>query len=452
MESDASAPSAAAVAADAAGPRRLPRLLGVGFGVAVAVGSIVGAGSLRAPADVATRLPTPALVLGVWLLGGTYALLGANALAELGTLCPRSGGQYVFARRAYGPFVAFVVGWNDWISIYASVAAIAIVFAQSLGALVPGAAPHATAVGVAAVAALTLLVTSGARASDRTQRATSLLKGVALLALVGACFAYAAAHGRPVAETAAAPPRGASLLAALVVALQGVIFAYDGWVGVLYFTEELRDPPREVPRSLFGGVASTLALYLLINVALLVVLPIAAIARAGLPAADAAAVVFGGAGSAVVNAIVVAALPSAIVANTLMGSRVAFALGRDAAAPSWLGRAGAAGTPTAALLLGSALTVAFIVTGTFERVVAVCSFLFVASYAISFGAVFVLRRREPDAPRPYRARGHPWTTGLVLAASLAFLAGTVAADRRNGALAVALVALAYPVYRALRRT
>lgn len=431
---------------------QLPRLLGVGFGVAVAVGSMIGAGILRAPADVAALLPTAPLFLGVWVLGGAYALLGANALAELGAMHPRSGGQFVFARRAFGPFAGFVVGWNDWVSTCASVAVIALVVGDAVGALVPAMAPHASAVALGVVALVTLLLLRGARTSDRAQRATSLVKGLVLLALVVACFAYAARNA-PTAAAAAvvAPtaPHGLALLAALVVALQGVIFAYDGWVGVIYFAEELPDPGRQVARSLFGGVLSTMAIYLLVNAAFLAVLSLPAIARSALPAASAAALVFGGHGAAVVNAIVVAALPSAVIANLLMGSRVAYGLGRDAAAPGWLGRASDAGTPRPAILLSATLSAAFLLTGTFERVVALCSFLFVAGYAMSFAAVFVLRHREPLAPRPWRARGHPWTTGAVLAGSLAFLVGVLMADVRDGLIAVGLVLASYPAFRLL---
>jgi len=244
-------------------------------------------------------------------------------------------------------------------------------------------------------------------------------------------------------------PSGLALWAALVVALQGVIYAYDGWTGVIYFSEEVRDPGREIPRALFGGVLSVLLLYLLLNVAFLVALPLPAIARSPLAAASAASVVFGPWGGAVVQGIVVLAMPSALVANTLMGSRVAFALARDGAAPGALSGVNAGGTPGGALAATVAMTALFLLTGTFERVVAVCAFLFVASYALSFASVFVLRRREPALARPWRAWGHPWTTALVLAGSLVFLAGTVAADLRTGLVALVLVALSWPVHRAL---
>ena len=195
-----------------------------------------------------------------------------------------------------------------------------------------------------------------------------------------------------------------------------------------------------------------IVLYLLLNVAFLAVLPLSVLASSPLAAASAATAVFGPRGGVLVQILVVIALPSAVIANTLMSSRVAFALGRDRAAPHFLTKVNAGGTPETALLASSAVVVLFILTGAFEKVIAICSFLFVASYTMSFASVFVLRRREPAAARPYRAWGHPWTTGLVLLGSVVFLGGTVAADPKTGLVALGLVAVSYPLFRALRRS
>jgi basic amino acid/polyamine antiporter, APA family len=433
----------------------LRRTFGVAFGVAVAVGSMIGAGILRTPADVAARLPMPALFLGAWVIGGLYALLGANALAELGTMLPRSGGQYVFVRHALGPYAGFLVGWNDWISSCGSVAAIALVLAEALGTVVPVLAQRTVAVAAVVVAIVTVILWRGVRESDRAQQATSLLKSFALLALVAACLiARATGAAASVAEANAAPvavPTGIALAAAFITALQGVIYAYDGWTGVLYFSEEVRDIAHEIPRSLFLGVATVIVLYLLLNVAFLAVLPLPALASSPLAAASAATAVFGPRGGTLVQVIVVIALPSAIIANTLMSSRVAFALGRDGAAPHFLARVNAGGTPGTALIASSAVVGLFLLGGAFEKVIAVCAFLFVASYTLSFASVFVLRAREPAVDRPYRAWGHPWTTGLVLLGSIAFLGGVVAADPTTGLVALGLVAVSYPIFRMMRR-
>ena len=435
---------------------RLRSTLGIGFGVAVGVGGMIGAGILRSPADVAARLPVPALFLGAWVVGGLYALLGANSLAELGTMLPRSGGQYVFVRHALGRYPGFIVGWNDWISCCGSVAAIALVVGEALGAIIPALAGHSAALAGLVVAIITVVLLRGVRDSDRAQQITSVLKAAALLALVVACLAWKFRATGTAAVATDAPiivaPVGLALGAAFVIALQGIIFAYDGWAGVLYFSEEVQDGGRDIPRSLFLGVIAVIVIYLLLNVAFLAVLPLSALAASPLAAASAATKVFGPRGGLLVQILVVIAMPSAIIANALMSSRVAFALGRDGAAPRFLSTVNAGGTPSAALLASIGVVAVFLLTGAFERVILICSFLFVASYTLSFASVFVLRWREPNTPRPYRAWGHPWTTGLVFAGSIAFLGGTVAADPKTGLIALAFAAISYPAFRLITRS
>lgn len=445
-------PTSTAAALDESVPARgrLLRVLGVGFGVAVGFGSIIGAGILRAPGDVAARLPVPWLFFTVWIVGGLYALLGANSVSELGTMLPVSGGQYVYARHALGPYAGFLVGWADWVSTCGSVAAVAIVVAESLGALFAPLAPHIAALSAAVVMGITALLWRGAQASDRAQRITSLIKGIGFLALVVACFVLGG-KARATSSPPVHAPAGLALVAAFVVALQGVIFAYDGWTGVIYFSEEIRDPGRQIPRSMFGGLLAVIGIYLLVNAAFAYVLPLPVMGTSKLVAASAANAVFGASGATLVRVLVVIALPSSITANLLMGSRVVFAMGRDGLASRAATRVDAAGTPTTALLLTSACALLFALTGTFETVIALLTFFFVASYGISFASVFILRRREPHAPRPYRAWGYPWTTALVLAGSVTFLIAAVFSDTRNSIYALLLLVASYPVFLAMRR-
>lgn len=431
--------------------KRLERSLGVWFGIAVGVGGMIGAGILRSPADVAAKLPIPSLFLGAWVIGGIYALLGANAIAELATMVPRSGGQYVFVRRALGEYAGFLVGWNDWLSTLASVSALAIVESEAIASLFPALAPYLLPIAALAIALTAMALLRGVRESDRAQRTTSLVKAAVLFALVVACFAWRVRHGAPVASgTAVARPSGIPLIVATMAALQGIIYAYDGWTGIVYFSGEVADPGRQIPRSLAGGLVATMVLYLLINAAFVAVLPISAIAAAPLAAASVASVLFGVHGGTAVQLLIALAIPSALVANALMASRVGMVLGQDELAPRAMARVNAGGTPGVSLIGGAVVMELFLLTGTFERLIAICSFLFVASYAMSFASVFVLRRREPDAPRPYRSWGHPWTTGLVLVGSLVFLASTVVAEPRNGMIVAGALVASYPAYRLLR--
>jgi APA family basic amino acid/polyamine antiporter len=434
-----------------AAPRRIRLLsvLGVAFGLAVGVGNTIGAGILRTPSEVAGQLPSVTLYFLVWIVGAIYALLGAISVAELGAMLPQSGGQYVYARHAFGRYPGFVIGWNDWLSTSGSVAAVAIVAGEAAGGLFPRVAGFTSWIAIAMVVVFTMLIWRGVQAGARAQELTSLLKALVFLALAIACLAFGA---RDVTEPAAAVvPRGMSLVVAFVIAMQAVIFTYDGWTAVIYFSEEVRDPGRDIPRAMFGGVALVAVIYLLVNIAYVYVLPLATIAGQPLTAAAAARTVFGARGDVVVNGLLLIGMLSAVNALLLMASRVMFALGRDGLVSTRVTRVNAGGTPMIALLVSSIVACLFIATGTFSSVIAVLAFFFVMNYVVSFTAVFVLRRREPDAPRPYRAWGYPWTTGIALLGSIAFLVAALIGDTRNSLVALGLLVLSYPAYRLIAR-
>jgi APA family basic amino acid/polyamine antiporter len=421
--------------------RGLLRVLGVAFGWAVTLGSMIGAGILRAPGEVAQATTSPAVFYALWIAGALYATLGALSLAELGTMIPESGGQTVFVRRAFGAYPGFAVGWSDWVSTCAAVAAIAIVFAESVAAVVPGLGAWKAAVASAAVLMFMAMHWRGVRTSGAVQMGTSAAKALAFALLIAACFLM----GNAAPESAAriAPAIG------IIIALQSVIYTYDGWNAVLYFSGEVKDPGREIPRSMMIGLASVAAVYLLVNAAFMTVLGLDGMAGSELVADDVAQIVFGTGGTAIIRALIAISLLSAVSANLMMGTRVGFALG-NARGKSFLQTVNPGGTPTASLMVSTAIAVGFAATGAFERVIAIAAFFFVANYTASFLAVFWLRRREPDTPRPYRAWGYPFTTALALLGSLAFLVSAVFADPTNSAVAVALLVLSYPVFLLLK--
>jgi APA family basic amino acid/polyamine antiporter len=240
-------------------------------------------------------------------------------------------------------------------------------------------------------------------------------------------------------------------MAALVLSLQSVIYTYDGWSGVIYFSEEVTDPGRDVPRAMFGGVFTIIAIYLLVNLALLYVLPISKIAGQDFAAGVAAEAIFGKHGNTIFLSLTILSMLSAINAYHLMASRVLFAISRDGLFAKQAAAVNKGGTPAVALFISAAVAVLFIVFGqTFDRVITVLAFFFVANYTLSFVSVFVLRRREPQKERPYRAWGYPWTTALALIGSVLFLAGAVASDTRNSVYALALLAVSYPLFRLMR--
>jgi basic amino acid/polyamine antiporter, APA family len=423
-------------------------VLGVGFGLAVTVGNAVGAGILRTPGVIAAHLQTFWLFLSVWIVGALYAFLGANALSELGTLVPRSGGQYVFVRKGLGDYPGFVVGWSDWISTCGTTAAVAIVVGEYTIGLFPEVrAPHVVALAV--VALFTVVQWLGVRGGAAVQNVTSIVKALALLLFILACFALGTRT--PSAPTTALIDHEGPLLVAFILALQSVIYTYDGWSAVIYFSEEVKDYGRSIPRAMLSSLAVITVLYLLINLAFLAVVSLPTIAGQNFAAGVVVDRLFGMQGQTVLRALVILVLLSAVSSNTLMAPRVVYAMSKDGL--FWRGarEVNRGGTPDIALLISSLLAAAFIVTGTFETVIAKLAFFFVANYTLSFVTLFVLRRREPDAPRPYRAWGHPWTTGIALVASVAFLIGAAISDVRNSLWSIGLLFLSIPVYLISRR-
>jgi len=426
----------------------LLRVLGVGFGVAVIIGNTIGAGIFRAPGTIAEQLPATVPFLLIWLGGGLYALLGAISLAELGTMLPRSGGQYVFSRYALGEYAGFIVGWSDWISSCGSTAAVSLLIGTFAVTLFPSLDGHATAVAAGVAIIFAFLQWRGIVWGSNIQNLTSLLKALAFLALIVAAFLLGGNGALSTTQSHSTP----ITLAAIVVSLQAAIYTYDGWSGVIYFSEEVKEPNRNIPRALFSGVLTITAIYLLVNVALLYVLPVSRIAGKEFAAGEAASVIFGAHGDTIFRCLTIVSMLSGINALHLMATRVIFAMSRDGLVSKEAAVVNKGGTPTIALALSLIVALLFIIFGEkFEIVITLLAFFFVVNYILSFVSLFVLRWREPDKPRPYRAWGYPVTPALALIGSVLFLAGAIRADTRNSVYALVLLAVSYPVYRLLGR-
>jgi basic amino acid/polyamine antiporter, APA family len=421
--------------------------VGVGFGLAVGIGGTIGAGILRTPGEVAAQLRSPWLVMAVWVVGGIYAFFCTASVTELATMLPQEGGWYVYSRKAFGEYAGFLVGCCDWMMQTTAVAYLAVASGEFVAGLQPGLVPHIKLVAITAVVILTLLNWLGLRAGSRAQEITSMVKALALIAFVVACFVVS--PGSRAADTSALirfPASSGSILLAVVVALQAVIVTYDGWYSAIYFMEEDRDPARNLPRSAIGGVVACIAVFLLVNAALLHILPMAQMAASEVPAADAAMLVFGGYGKQIILVISLIAVISTINALLLIAPRILFAMGRDGLLLGGMASVNSGGTPSVSLLIGALAAIALILTGSFETLIAIASFLFVAVYISGFVALFQLRAREPDLRRPFKAWGYPWTTLGVLLASVGFLIGSVISDIKHSLFTLVLIAISYPVY------
>ncbi len=434
--------------------RPLRRILGLGFGLAMVFGGTVGVGILRLPGTLAGALGDSRLILSFWILGGAYALLGAVAIAELAAMMPQAGGFYVYARRAFGSGAGFAVGWCDWVNQVAALAYATITAMTFIGALWPPAADYARAGAVLILAAFTALHWVGLRIGSSLTRLISTTIGLMMLVLIVSCFLTppSGARGAPLPMTAATLPLlSMSMVVAVVTALRAVLVTYDGWYSPIYLAEESTDPARTLPRAMIGGTLAVAALYVLINIAMLRVLPLSVLAASDLPAADAARVVLPRGGAQLVTVISLLTVLSLINAVLLMTPRILLAIGRDGFFTQKAAAVSAGGTPRLALGVSSAAAIGMILSGTFEQIVALAAVLFLLDYISGFSALFVMRRREPDLPRPYRAFGFPYTTGIVLAGSLLILVAAVLEDPRSGLAAALLLLACAPVYAWLCR-
>jgi basic amino acid/polyamine antiporter, APA family len=413
---------------------QLRRVFGVGFGLAVSIGATIGVGVLRTPGLVAEQLHLPSVILLFWLAGGIYTLLGASCLTELGVMLPQAGGFYVYVRRAFGNTAGFAVGWTDWL-MYCSVlgyVSIAVAeFVVTLGLLPTSATRFLSILILVTIVALQWF---GVRISSLFQEVTTSLKCIAFLILVAACL-FLPTGGYP-----SQPIPSSTTFAGWVVALQAIVITYAGWQSPLYFIEEDRHPARDLPRTMLGGVMSVTAIYLLVNIALLKVLPMSELSGATFPAADAARAIAGPHGRNLITVLSILSLVPLLNAIMMMGTRIIFAMGRDQLFWSRTSSVNAGGTPDTATLLTAGVAIVLIASGTFQRLIAITSFFLAANYALCCIALLVLRRREPDLVRPYKVWGYPWSVWLIAAGGAIFLIGMLFADTLNGIGSLALLA------------
>src|SRR5215472_6871497 len=416
---------------------QLRRVLGVSFGLAVSIGGTIGVGILRTPGLVAEQLHVPLAILLLWVLGGMYTMLGASCLTELGLMLPRAGGFYVYVRRAFGNTAGFAVGWTDWVMYCSVLGYLSIAIAEFIAALGVISADTVRIAAVLIVLGVVALQWLGIRISSQFQDVTTSLKCIAFLVLVSGCLVI------PTGENASKTVFPSVTFSGLTVALLAIIVTYAGWQSPLYFIEEDRDPARNLPRAMIGGVLSVLGIYLLVNIALLKALPMSDLSGTTLPAADAARVIAGPNGRNLIILLSIISLVPLLNAITMIGTRVIFGLGRDRLFWSRTSTVTSAGTPDTAALLTAAVAVVLIATGTFQRLIAMTSFFLAANYTVCCLALVVLRRREPGLPRPYRAWGYPWSVWLVTVVSITFLVGMLMGDILNGIASLGLLALGF---------
>ncbi|MFT4024103.1 MAG: amino acid permease [Flavihumibacter sp.] len=421
--------------------------------IAVVIGNIIGSGIFMKPSVMMQQLGSPWLLLGVWAVAGLVTLVGALSNSEVAAMYPETGGQYVFFQKMYGDRFAFLYGWAAFaVFNSASAASIAYIFSQYAGyfwvlprldqaaelsvklhiPLVGDIFPLAN-IGVKALTVLIILFLTvvnyrSVHTGGLLQRLLTDAKNAAIFLLIAGILFSGRGEWSHYAE--AIPRRSdLGLIGALVAAMSGAFWGYDGWNNVTFIAGEIKDPQRNLPASLITGLLVCFVLYVLSNVAYIYALSPGAMASSKVVAADAASAVWGAAGGAIIAGLVMLCTFGAANSNSLTAARVTYAMGQDNRAFAWAGKTHASfHTPGNALWLNAAWSSVLVVSGSFDMLTDMLIFVSWFFYGMSALGVFVLRKKYPDHPRPYKVPGYPLLPAIFVLFTLFFLVMTLYQD------------------------
>lgn len=428
----------------------LPRRLGLAAAIGTVVGSIIGSGIFRVPGLVAGHVDSTRDVMVVWVVGGVISLCGALSLAELATLFPRSGGIFVYLREVYGDLVAFLFGWTMLFIGPAGIAPIALVFAEYLAVVVPGAEHWTRAIAAVLIALTTAFTYRSVTGVGGLLTASSAAKVVAIVALVVAVFA---------AGDAAAGAFNGQLQAPVPVAWSGfglalvaALWAYNGFQDMICVAGEVRDPGRVLPRALFAGVIVVVLVYLAANAAYLYALPLPALRDSQTVASDAMVRTVGEWGTRAVAVMVLISTFGATVAVTLSTPRIYYAMAAAGLLFRPLARVHSRfATPHVAVAAQGVAAVACVYLQTFEQLTSAFVLGMWPFVALATAGVIVLRRRHPELPRPYRTPGYPWVPLVFIGGTLWVVGTALVAQPATTLTGIGLTLLGVPVYLIRRR-
>lgn len=421
----------------------LPRRLGLADSVSIVIGIIIGGGIFLVPNLVARSLGSTPLILAVWIFAGGVTFFGALACAELGAAWPATGGQYIYLRDAYGALAGFLCGWSMFtVARSAQVAWMAVVFALYFGYFVPLGPLASKALGIAAIAVFCAINYRGVHAGATVQKLFTTAKVLGAMLIIGSAF-LAAPHAP--ATTAAA--RAPFTISSFGVALIACLLAYDGWVQLTFVAGEIREPRRNVLRALALGVLACIAIYLLANLAYLRVMTIPEIAASDHVGATAAERGLGAAGGKLVSAIIIVSILGALNGCFLTTPRVYFAQASDGLFFRRFARIHPRfETPAFAIVAQALWSILLVITGSYESLIDYALFAMWLSYGLMVGAVMLLRRSQPDKPRPYRMWGYPVTPLLFLAVTGWFLGNMLITRPGPSFASLGLIATGLPAW------
>jgi APA family basic amino acid/polyamine antiporter len=431
--------------------QQLKRLLGKGFSIAVCVGLIIGLGILRTPGEIASTISNPWVYMGLWVAGGIFVLLSVATVAELFAITPKSGGIYQLVRHSYGPYPAFVIGWVDWISNCGSTAIKSVVLVEYAALLHPELTPFVTPLALIINTLFAALQLGGLKLGAAIQETAAV--GFCLIMLgitIALLYAYFT-NGTAVAESLTAVDTTTSKAARYGLVAAAVIYTYDGWFAPTSFAGETKDGGRSTAMGAIRGVMIVIGVYLLLNTALVLAVPLSALAGHNLALSGAIDLAFGaGAGTFVIFAALFI-LMSHHNTQYMTATRTIYALSVDGLGSDHATGVSDKGTPTGALLITWLAMTALILVGGFAFLLSLTTFLFIVTYLATLVGVYRLRRKEPDIERPYRAWGFPVIGWLCIAVWTVMAAFIGYMEPDSVLFAVGLTLVSVPVYWWLTR-
>lgn len=431
--------------------QQLKRLLGKGFSIAVCVGLIVGLGILRTPGEIASAISNPWIYMSLWVAGGTFVLLSVLTVAELFAITPKSGGIYQLVRHAYGPYPGFVIGWVDWMSSCGSTAIKSVVLIEYIALLRPEITPFVTPLALLINTMFAGLQLGGVKLGAAIQQSAAVGFGFIMLGITIALFYAFFSDGTAVASSVTAADAAHSKVARYGLVAAAVIYTYDGWFAPTSFSGEMKEGGRATALGSIRGVLIVIGIYLSLNLALVLAVPLESLAGHQLALSGAIDMVFGGNAEILIIFAALFILMSHHNTQYMIASRTIYALSVDGLGTDRATSVSDKGTPTGALLFTWLTMVALILVGGFAFLLSLTTFMFIVTYLATLIGVYRLRRKEPDIERPYRAWGYP-VVGIFCIAVWTVMATFIGFMEPESVLfAIVLALVSAPVYWWLKR-
>ena len=451
-------------------PSRLNRTLGLRLAIFLVIGNIIGSGVYKKVAPMAAELHSSGWVLICWVLGGVISLFGALSNAEIASMLADTGGEYVYYKRIYGRFFSYLYGWSNFAAIKtATIAGLAYVFAQSLNGLVhlpallpgladtsifgifyPFAAFQIKLTAILLILVLTWINTTGVKtgAGLSTGMILLVLAGIALIVI----FGLSSSHANPgAAFTLKVSDAGPVTISAVFSAMLAAFWAYEGWNSVGFLGGEIKEPHRNVPLSIAIGLLVVISVYILVNITYLALLPLPALiqlqtAGTGIAAVEAGGVFWGHGGTIFISTLILITTLGCTHTTILSNSRTYYAMAKEGVFFRKVGQLNDAQVPGNSMWCQGVWACLLVLSGTFDQLTDMLIFAAFIYYGATTLGVFILRKKMPDAPRPYKVWGYPVVPALFILFCLVLIFNTIVTRPREAAIGLTLILLGVPFY------